>query len=395
MARKYYWLKLNEDFFRQKEIKKLRKIAGGDTYTIIYQKMLLLSLKNEGKLYFDGVEDDFAEEIALEIDEDVENVKVTILFLIKNQLVKEISEDEIFMSIIPNLIGKESTSAERMRKHREKKKQLELENKQQIKSPAKTSTERSQIYRAKKKCYEKQYIPYIEDYQNAKRYNGNYYIVFERDNYKCAICGSIDNLCMHHIDGYNELDYKSSLKEKLLTLCRKCHSNLNENNNFIPSEILQSIGYYESCNEFCDVTVTSTSYTDTDTDIETDLNTDIQQHEKSNENVVVVKNLIESFKKKYKGELDPKLLNNLIKEKGIDIVKKCIDIFGDYVSSAKEVEKVFYKFCKTWGTEEQFKKNTGYKNYNNNKPIQSTNYEQREYDDDFFDNLYDNIDYIK
>lgn len=113
-----------------------------------------------------------------------------------------------------------------------------------------------------------------------------------------------------------------------------------------------------------------------------------------NENVVVVKNLIESFKKKYKGELDPNLLNNLIKEKGIDIVKKCIDIFGDYVSNANEVEKVFYKFCKTWGTGEQFKKNTGYKNYNN-KPIQSTNYEQREYDDDFFENLYDNIDYIK
>ena len=31
--KKYYWLKLKEDFFRQKEIKKLRKIAGGDTYT--------------------------------------------------------------------------------------------------------------------------------------------------------------------------------------------------------------------------------------------------------------------------------------------------------------------------------------------------------------------------
>ena len=30
--KRYYWLKLSEDFFRQKEIKKLRRIAGGDTY---------------------------------------------------------------------------------------------------------------------------------------------------------------------------------------------------------------------------------------------------------------------------------------------------------------------------------------------------------------------------
>ena len=31
--KKYYWLKLKKDFFNQKEIKKLRKIAGGDTYS--------------------------------------------------------------------------------------------------------------------------------------------------------------------------------------------------------------------------------------------------------------------------------------------------------------------------------------------------------------------------
>lgn len=38
MAKRYYWLKLPDGFFRQKAIKKLRKIAGGDTYTIIYLK---------------------------------------------------------------------------------------------------------------------------------------------------------------------------------------------------------------------------------------------------------------------------------------------------------------------------------------------------------------------
>ena len=29
---KYYWLKLNKDFFNSKRIKKLRKLAGGDTH---------------------------------------------------------------------------------------------------------------------------------------------------------------------------------------------------------------------------------------------------------------------------------------------------------------------------------------------------------------------------
>ena len=70
MAKKYYWLKLRNDWFGDKRIKKLRSIAGGDTYTIIYLKMQLLSLKNEGKLFFEGVEDDFVSELALDLDEE-------------------------------------------------------------------------------------------------------------------------------------------------------------------------------------------------------------------------------------------------------------------------------------------------------------------------------------
>lgn len=64
MAKRCYWLKLKADWFLDKRIKKLRFIAGGDTHTIIYLKMMLLSLKDEGKLYFEGVEDNFASEIA-------------------------------------------------------------------------------------------------------------------------------------------------------------------------------------------------------------------------------------------------------------------------------------------------------------------------------------------
>lgn len=48
--KRYYWLKLKEDFFNDIRMKRLRKISAGSTYTIIYLKLLLLSLKDEGKL---------------------------------------------------------------------------------------------------------------------------------------------------------------------------------------------------------------------------------------------------------------------------------------------------------------------------------------------------------
>jgi len=122
--KKYYWLKLKEDFFRQPEIKKLRKIAGGDTYTIIYLKMQLLSLKKEGRLYFTGLEDTFIEEVALEIDEEPENVSITIQYLIKCKLLEELNENEFLLNKATLSIGNETQGAERVRKFRDNKKDI-------------------------------------------------------------------------------------------------------------------------------------------------------------------------------------------------------------------------------------------------------------------------------
>ena len=87
MKKKYYWIKLKEDFFSQPYIKKLRKIAGGDTYTIIYLKILLLSVKNNGYIIFQHIEKTLAEELALIFDEDTDNVTVTIEFMRANKLI--------------------------------------------------------------------------------------------------------------------------------------------------------------------------------------------------------------------------------------------------------------------------------------------------------------------
>lgn len=123
--KRYYWLKLNHDFFASKEMKKLRKIAGGDTYTIIYLKMQLASLKDNGILFFEGVEDTFEEELALDIDEDTENVRVTISFLMKYGLLKAINENEFSLPEAQNSIGSETAGAERARRYRNKNKALQ------------------------------------------------------------------------------------------------------------------------------------------------------------------------------------------------------------------------------------------------------------------------------
>ena len=125
--RRYYWLKLKEDFFTDKRIKRLRRISGGDTYTIIYLKLLLLSLRDDGKLYYDGVETDFIKELALTIDETDDDVMVTVSYLINQGLLEVVNEnDEYFLTEIPDMVGSETASTRRSRKSRQMKKEQKM-----------------------------------------------------------------------------------------------------------------------------------------------------------------------------------------------------------------------------------------------------------------------------
>ncbi|WP_314978066.1 phage replisome organizer N-terminal domain-containing protein [uncultured Streptococcus sp.] len=117
--KRYYWIQLTQDFFKSKEMKLLRKIAGGDTHTIIYLKMMLISLEDGGCIYYDGLADNLAEEIALMIDENVEDIKITLLFLESKGLLTRKSDRDYFLEQVPEMVGSETASTRRSRKHRE------------------------------------------------------------------------------------------------------------------------------------------------------------------------------------------------------------------------------------------------------------------------------------
>ena len=122
MAKKFYWLKLPKDFFKDKWIKKLRRLPGGSDYTVIYMKMLLLTVDTDGVFNYEGVEDNFWSEIAFEIDEDKDAVAVTCQFLERAGLLV-VSDDgsEINFPAVGMMTGSESDSAERVRRFRERK----------------------------------------------------------------------------------------------------------------------------------------------------------------------------------------------------------------------------------------------------------------------------------
>ena len=123
--RRYYWLQLKDDFFNSKEMKLMRKLPGGEEITIIYLKMMLASLAEQGKLYFEGLAEDLAEELSLIIDEDPEAIRLTLMFLTKKKLLTTSDNYQFNLEQVPEMVGSETASTRRSRKHRENQKLLQ------------------------------------------------------------------------------------------------------------------------------------------------------------------------------------------------------------------------------------------------------------------------------
>lgn len=118
--KKYYWLKLYSDFFTSKRIKKLRKLAGGDTYTIIYLKMQLLALGANGYISYEGLENNLAAELALDIDEKEDDVQVVINFLLQYKLMEQLNDNTFLLPFVVECTGSETGKAIRLREARKK-----------------------------------------------------------------------------------------------------------------------------------------------------------------------------------------------------------------------------------------------------------------------------------
>ena len=106
--KRFYWLKLQDNFFKNARIKKLRKIAGGDTYTIIYLKLMLLTTKSNGLFIYEGIENTIEEEIALKLDEKVEDVKILWCYLLANQMVQEQTNGDVLIPEVSCNVGSET-----------------------------------------------------------------------------------------------------------------------------------------------------------------------------------------------------------------------------------------------------------------------------------------------
>lgn len=117
--KKYYWLKLQKDFFKRHDIKIIEGMPNGKDYILFYLKLLVESISHEGSLRFSDTIPYNAEMLSTITNTNVDIVKAALHIFKQLNMVELLEDETIFMTEIDKMLGSESGSAHRVRKHRE------------------------------------------------------------------------------------------------------------------------------------------------------------------------------------------------------------------------------------------------------------------------------------
>lgn len=143
--KRYYYLKLKENFFDSDEMILLESMPDGYIYSNILLKLYLRSLKHEGKLMFNDRIPFNSTMLATITRHSVGVVEKAVQIFCDLQLIDVLDNGAIYMSDIQSFIGKSSTEADRKRDYRKKieeaKKNLITGGQMSDKCPDKTTPE--------------------------------------------------------------------------------------------------------------------------------------------------------------------------------------------------------------------------------------------------------------
>lgn len=113
--KKYYYLRLKDNFFDSDELKILESMKDGYLYSNILLKLYLRSLKNDGKLVVNDRIPYNAEMLASVTGHQVGTIKQALSMFKELGLIETLENGAIYMLDIQNFIGKGSTEADRQR----------------------------------------------------------------------------------------------------------------------------------------------------------------------------------------------------------------------------------------------------------------------------------------
>lgn len=134
MAGKYYWLKLNRDFFKRHDIRILEQ--ENKDYALFYLKLLTESIDHEGKLRFSDLIPYDDSMLSTITNTPIDTVRVAIETFLRMNLIEVLDDGTIYMNKIQEMIGTESEWAKKKREYRIKQEEEKRTNEAPVISDA-------------------------------------------------------------------------------------------------------------------------------------------------------------------------------------------------------------------------------------------------------------------
>lgn len=150
--KKYYYLKLKENFFESDEAIILESMPDGYLYSNILLKLYLRSLKNDGLLIFNNLIPYNTQMLATITRHQIGTIEKAIQIFQQLKLIEFLDNGAIYMSNIQNFVGKSSTEGDRKRAERAQNKligqmsdkrppEIEIEKEYKSKSESKSQNQ--------------------------------------------------------------------------------------------------------------------------------------------------------------------------------------------------------------------------------------------------------------
>lgn len=188
--KKYYYLRLKDNFFDGDELKILESMKDGYLYSNILLKLYLRSLKNDGKLVVNDRIPYNAEMLASVTGHQIGTIKQALSIFKDLGLIDVLENGAIYMLDIQNFIGRGSSEADRKREYRQRIEtdrtnvqtkvreiseksppEIELELKKEIKIEKEIDSSASTT--TKRKRFDKPTLSEIEQYCIERKNNVN------------------------------------------------------------------------------------------------------------------------------------------------------------------------------------------------------------------------------
>lgn len=116
--KKYYWLKLQRDFFKRHDIRIIEDMKNGKDYVLFYLKLLVESIDHDGNLRFNDTIPYNDTMLATITNTNIDIVRSAMKIFTELKMLEILDDETIFMGEVHKMLGSETKWAEKKRLYR-------------------------------------------------------------------------------------------------------------------------------------------------------------------------------------------------------------------------------------------------------------------------------------